>query len=327
MTPAHGRLMASHQRWALPVLSGLTLAALVLPPAGHLGAWLVAGLAVAVLGIPHGALDAPLGMRIARRIGGAPATAVFLVAYGIVALAFLGLVSIAPMLALTLFLALAVVHFGEQDALARGWPGDRLEILATGLTPIGAAWLFHPERTIELFVWLVGEGHRGTLEAAAMPVVVGWVVATTLSLLRHARQARLSTPPRMALGETAVVLALFWVLPPLLAFTAYFCLVHAPRHVIEFAAAERPAAPVAELPRLARLAAPATLVTWAAAGVAFWLQARFGVWDQAAARTLFWTLAALTPPHMMLLWWVKAHPGQRHDADPQGSGSASVFRQ
>ena len=131
MTPAHGRLMASHQRWALPVLSGLTLAALVLPPAGHLGAWLVAGLAVAVLGIPHGALDAPLGMRIARRIGGAPATAVFLVAYGIVALAFLGLVSIAPMLALTLFLALAVVHFGVRTR----WPGGGRGIASRSLQP------------------------------------------------------------------------------------------------------------------------------------------------------------------------------------------------
>ena len=104
--------------------------------------------------------------------------------------------------------------------------------------------------------------------------------------------------------EFAAGLALQAAAPPLIAFTLYFCLLHAPRHMAALpqAATGWQAAPVS-LAAVAIIAAgicaslggpPATtLGSPPAAGFSAWLNA-------AAATGLLWGLACLTLPHVVL---------------------------
>jgi hypothetical protein len=51
---------------------------------------------------------------------------------------------------------------------------------------------------------------------------------------------------------------------------------------------------------------PPTLATLAGVGLAgWWLMAAGWSFERQAAALIFWTLAALTPPHMLLFWYMK----------------------
>ncbi len=264
-----------------------TLLRLPSPPVGVQAA--VLGILVAVLGIPHGALD-PL---IARRAGiwtSVRGFALFNLGY----VALVGLVVavwlVAPTASLIVFLVVSGIHFGADWNTRRGIPLRTL----TGLGLLTLPAFAHHADVSAIYGTLAGSGGMSVAAAqtwlgpfAIVAMIVGAVIA-------------LRTRPTDAV-EIALAGTLALVAPPLVFFAVYFCALHSARHLRTGFVAERGAG---------RLRTVITVVyTVVPVGASVIL---FAVFSGAAAgdvappsdlilRLVFIGLAALTVPHMVLV--------------------------
>jgi Brp/Blh family beta-carotene 15,15'-monooxygenase len=259
---------------------------------------------VAVLGLPHGAVDHWQGRTLLAGQLGAAWPLAFGAGYlATTALVVLAWVSCPPLL-LVGFLLLAAGHFGSEDVMARpairdaGPLGRSADIALRGSLPVLLPLGFHPGETAGLFAALM----PGTTAAELDPllnamalfspvyfaVLGGWLVVATIN-----REP-------LTGAEIAVHTATFAVLPPLLAFSTYFCLWHSPRHSLMVIAEAGHTDLAAGVKRFVRDALLLTGLTIAGGAAAFYiLQERFSS-AEATLQVVFVGLAALTLPHVLL---------------------------
>jgi Brp/Blh family beta-carotene 15,15'-monooxygenase len=293
----------------------LTLAAMALwltVPAPGEGARLavLAGL-VAVLGLPHGAVDHLQGRDLLARRYGGTWTAVFAGGYTLAAAAVIGAWIAWPPALLIAFLAIAVVHFGGEDTAAspltsrhERFPTALIEPALRGALPVLLPITFHPGTTGAHFAALLPATPGATVAQILHTLTpAGWVYLAAIGGLAAAALARRNI--YLAL-ELTVLTATFAVLPPLIAFVVYFCVWHAPRHSLTIIATHGPAHLGAGIAWFTRSALPLTLVTIAIALVAWgFLHATSGA-GSATLQVVFIGLAALTVPHVVLASWHQA---------------------
>ncbi|TVS12210.1 MAG: hypothetical protein EA419_05660 [Wenzhouxiangella sp.] len=246
--------------------------------------------AVVVLGLPHGSLDP----WIARRAGLYRRGAGW-VGFNLAYLALAGLVLLAwwfsPGPALALFLGISAWHFsGDWDGRLAPW--QRL-LAATALLSMPA--LFHPQSVSDIFAVLSGTAGRAVAEGLRI-VGMGALGGLAVVMVMAARQKQHSV--FIELGALAVLAA---VAPPLVYFTLYFCLLHSPRHL---SSVFRQAAPE-ERPGLAVDATVYTLATLALAGLIAFFALPGADLGRLGLQLVFIGLAALTVPHMALMYWVE----------------------
>ncbi len=239
---------------------------------------------VALLGIPHGAVD-PLLARVFGVVTTPVQTALFFVTYIVLAMVVVGLWLLAPVPSLGAFLALSVWHFRGD------WSSELsvLESTVAAAVVVCAPALFHPEATAEIFSMLTfGSAVEPLLNVARTSAVIAIaaLLATVISRIRR---------QRLAMLELLSLPLLAWLLSPLMFFVVYFCGLHSPRHIIESARVLSWRSPIVRTTAFA-----ISFVTVAAAvGIYAILPA-----VDAAPRLLavvFIGLAALTVPHMLLL--------------------------
>ncbi len=182
--------------------------------------WAVALAFVIVLGVPHGALDGAVAAPMLRPRYGR-------IWFGVFALPYLGASALvllawqaAPLATLAGFLALSVLHFGEEDA----GPGRPVEALVRGGLPIALPALLQPEETARIFA-VVTRIPLGELPAWWVSAAWIWAAVVVIWLMTQ-------RPRRALLIELALLSAAFWLLPPLTAFALYFVGLHAPRHML-----------------------------------------------------------------------------------------------
>ncbi|MEM8711338.1 MAG: Brp/Blh family beta-carotene 15,15'-dioxygenase, partial [Planctomycetota bacterium] len=191
---------------------------------------LVAGLAIVLLGFPHGALD-PLIIQASRGSSGTRTLLGFLFAYLVLAFAIVGLWVVSTALGLALFLLSSVLHFGEGDA-PRSIPRRRrwICVLSHGSAPILLPAAFYPADVGEVFGWLLnqdGAGVAGWLFGWRDALVLAWVAMAGLGHL-----GRWDAAERRSVVELTLLLIAFVALPPLLSFSVYFCAWHSARHLL-----------------------------------------------------------------------------------------------
>ncbi len=242
---------------------------------------------VALLGIPHGAVD-PLLARVSGVTSTLSQTLVFYIAYIAIAGVVVGLWLLAPALSLSAFLALSIWHFR----------GDWLQELslseasAVAATVVCAPALFHPDEIAGIFSVLAFGATVEPLVAAARLVGGVSIVLLISTVVGRIRRQRL------AMLELISLPLLAWLLPPLLFFVVYFCGLHSPRHIIESARVLSWRSPMVRLTALSI----SVVTVFAAVGIYASLPA-----VDATPRLLaviFIGLAALTVPHMLLLEFV-----------------------
>jgi Brp/Blh family beta-carotene 15,15'-monooxygenase len=179
-------------------------------------------LALLLIGLPHGALDIER-LKSARRTGWNETLALFAIYLSLAGLTYASW-HFAPVLAMTLFLACAVLHFGE-DWLAMD---DPLLALGTAAALLAAPALLHKEELRSILAVVTGET-QGALLAEIMralaPVAIGLTVVGMLGLVRSGR-------PRQA-ACCALLLAGMILAPPLAGFALFFCCYHSPLHLHE----------------------------------------------------------------------------------------------
>lgn len=240
---------------------------------------------VAVLGLPHGALD-PM---IARRLGlwRTPGTlALFSLGYVALAALVVGLWLLAPVASLLAFLAISAAHFGGD------WNTGRpvtVRLLA-GAALLSLPSLRNAEEVAELYVVLAGPAAEtiAQVQAAAGPALLVGLVITAIVAARRRPHEGL---------ELVLVAAVALTTPPLVFFTVYFCLLHSARHLRDGFAEERRV-----LPRRATIAivAGATIIPILVA-VAVVATGAPTALDERLIQVVFIGLAALTVPHMLLV--------------------------
>lgn len=241
---------------------------------------------VAVLGLPHGALD-PV---VARRIGlwrGPRSLALFTLGYVAISAAVVGLWLIAPVASLVAFLLISAAHFGG-DWNTSGPVSLRL-LVGVGLLSMPS--LADEAAVAELYVTLSGPDAAliAMVQNAIGPLLlVGMIVAGAIAARRR---------PADGL-EIVVVVALALTTPPLVFFIIYFCLLHSARHLREGFVEER-----GVLPRRAvvTIVAGATIVPIIAAVVFLASTSGGAALDDRLIQVVFIGLAALTVPHMIVV--------------------------
>ena len=167
-----------------------------------------------------------------------------------------------------------------------------MQVLLHGGLPIFGIIYFQQSSVIPLFDALTsGASNLAILTSKIMVPVMG--LMTGLYGLMAFRDASL----RARFAELILLTLIFAILPPLVGFALYFCIIHTGRHMRRiWHVLASPSSPRG----LYRQAAGFTLASWLFGGSVFlWLET--GDLDAAMLQVVFIGLAALTVPHMILV--------------------------
>lgn len=238
-------------------------------------------------GLPHGAYDIALLRRsvvlswsgVGFAVGGYAAIALLMVLLWITV----------PLVALTLFLAVASAHFGEDWQMLE----EPLLRAAAGAAVIAAATIGHPAEVSALFIAM--SDPRAAVIAqiitAAAPVAL---LVTAVGIVAAWRDGSRHWAAAMALS-----FALLLVLPPVAGFALFFVFLHSPRHLAQTRAALRDMT-------LGRWLATGTLLSGFA--ILGWCVVRsIAPWSFAPifVAQAFQLLAAVAVPHLLLSHWLE----------------------
>lgn len=249
----------------------------------------VLALAVAVTGLPHGALDPWVAWRVGLWQGRWGFVAFNLAYVGIAALVIAAWL-LAPGPSLALFLAISAWHFaGDWRADLPGWARA---VAGSALLALPAwRWPAQVDTSFALLAGPDGSVIAGWLAVAA-PWLAAGMAAVALVALRRSRATAV---------ELLAVAALALLLPPLVYFIVYFCALHSLRH-LRIAARD---ADAGSRRRMTGVALLYTALTLLAAALAWpWLAATgasASVPGTDLLRLVFIGLAALTLPHMLVV--------------------------
>ena len=244
-----------------------------------------------LIGLPHGAFDGA----IANHLGAGrsfAAAAKFIASYCAAAGLVIAIWIAFPSVTLALFLIISMIHFGRGDASAKSGPVFMTQVLLHGGLPIFGIIYFQQSSVIPLFDAL-------TNGASDLAILISKIMVPVLGLMAglYGLMAFRDASLRARFAEFILLAMAFAILPPLISFALYFCIIHTGRHMrrIWHVLASTPS------PRgLYRQAAGFTLASWLVGGAAFlWLET--GDLDAALLQVVFIGLAALTVPHMILV--------------------------
>lgn len=203
------------------------------------GYWLL-GASLLFFGLPHGALD----VELARKLNLYTSLRQFwrfILLYLLGALFTLALCLAAPMIALALFLALTIWHWGTAESIC--WASNRMAWithgLARGAVIVGAPIYFHADEAAHVltgFLQWFGQASV-TAEAAsviALPILLtGFVVDLAYSILRFLRNRAVASG--LNLVEAILLPVYFALTPAVIAVAYYFIFAHAFRHMLRVA--------------------------------------------------------------------------------------------
>ena len=251
---------------------------------------LLAGLAILVLGVPHGGFDVALAERrwqlnSPKRLG------IFLAAYVAIAALIVTVWLALPGLALPLFLAMAAHHFGGD------WDKelDRLPRLVIGAALICAPAILYRGEVVEIFSWITppptADRTAHLMALSGVPLLQAALMITLITALVR---------PWVAI-EIGAVLLLGLLTPALCFFIVYFCGFHSVRHVFAVADELKPSSVFEFALRSMPYAPLAVVGTLVLAGTLSFLEISVELLG-----IVFVVLAALTAPHMILVDFKKA---------------------
>jgi beta-carotene 15,15'-dioxygenase len=235
---------------------------------------------VGLLGVPHGAADT-LRMWVAFKSW--PQFLAVISGYGLAALLFAVFFYYWPLPGLFIFIAISIWHFGESDEAA--YP--KWSVFGFGGLYIFAPFIFWQEQ-LQVFFQLLGLSDQSIAGLISVCIYAFYLsLAICVYLLMTNRQLHRATALYLLVS---VPIALLF--PPLISFSLYFALLHAPRHSLRLSA---------ELPQWWRH--PLMLLTMLATAllaVIWWYVSAEQSMQKTLVQILIIGMAAVTVPHMLL---------------------------
>ena len=247
--------------------------------------------AVVFIGLPHGAMDGALAAHFGWMESKKKAVS-FLLGYVAMAALVVGFWFVAPAISFIIFLAISMFHFGKGDVNTQAKQFSTVESLARGGVVIAGISQFHKTDADTIFQALIGSNTDLVwlfLDAA----VAITIVCFTISLAGKRGQER-----GRFFGEIAGLTLIFAILPPLVGFSIYFCLIHSMRH---FATMRAMLADTISKLQITRTTVLFSAMCWAVGLIVLAQQSSNVGVEPALLQVIFIGLAALTVPHMMLV--------------------------
>lgn len=258
-----------------------------------LGVWNLIGLAgIVLIGLPHGALDGAVAMHLGL-VDKFSTMARFVIIYVGLAGLVVGAWIIAPSLSLIVFLTISMLHFGAGDARHGEGILRFAETLAHGGLAIVGISQFHRSEADEIFYYLINQD-TAMVWLAINVLTVAVIVAIIACVSQAAKDVKWSATTL----ELLVLGIVYALVPPLLGFAIYFCLIHSARHFRRILSTIKATVDFSNIKNQTILF---TTASWIAAGIAFWMFADFADPGPTVLRITFIGLAALTVPHMLLI--------------------------
>ena len=223
MTIQKGRLWPRSSLVLATVTALATLAVMFGFRLGSMEATTIAAVAIVLCGLPHGTLDVEIAATHFGQLG-ATAKSKIILAYISCAGAMVLFWMVAPAFALATFLLVSIVHF------SRDWRDgvDPFFAMMVAWAIIALPALSHPESVAFIFGTLTGSSNgpiiAAILACTAAPAALGSLVFAYCKWREMDKASALEV-------LTCLVAALF--LPPLVAFSIFFCGLHSPRHMAE----------------------------------------------------------------------------------------------
>ena len=258
-----------------------------------LGVWNLIGLAgIVLIGLPHGALDGAVAMHLGL-VDKFSTMARFVIIYVGLAGLVVGAWIIAPSLSLIVFLTISMLHFGAGDARHGEGVLRFAETMAHGGLAIVGISQFHRSEVDEIFYYLINQD-TAMVWLAINVLTLAVIVAIIACVSQAAKDVKWSATTL----ELLILGIVYALVPPLLGFAIYFCLVHSARHFRRILSTIKATVDFSNIKNQAILF---TTASWIAAGIAFWMLADFADPGPTVMRITFIGLAALTVPHMLLI--------------------------
>lgn len=265
---------------------------------------------VCTLGLPHGALDYVAGREIFQPRFRTLWPLAFSVSYLGLAALVIAAWMLEPGIWLAVMLTISAVHFGLDDSSPRLTSGMSwfVEILGRGGAVIVVPSALHTEDVARIFGFLLpGLGQieiamymESGLVLLGPLVAAGLVIAIFLHATGWFGGSDKAHYHRDTLSEILSIVAVFAVLPPLLAFTLYFCLWHSFRQILIVSARSEHHSPGRALLAFARVALFPTCTVVMVLAFAWLIGSRQEESVPALISAVFVSLFALTLPHMIL---------------------------
>lgn len=241
--------------------------------------------AIAILGLPHGALDLSIAQAL-WPLTGWQGKARFMSAYMGLTLLVIGFWNLFPGPALFGFLIYSGFHFSSD------WDGeDNLLRITGGFTTVGAPALFWQDDVAAIFAYLAS---KPAANLAALFLAIAGGIALILFLSLTILRPKVRTK---ATVEQAIIWIAAACMSPLVYFGIYFCSLHSVRHFTSALAS------LENQRHALRMAGLLTAITVFGGLIGFTILQRAddAAMEESILQIVFIGIAALTVPHMLLV--------------------------
>ncbi len=259
---------------------------------------------ILTIGVSHGSLDYIKGKKLLELFN-IQHTYLFYFLYILIALGIIFTWIILPSITLILFLIVASYHFGKEDTeflvIDKSYLTEILYFFK-GFLIILAPMYFHFQDTANIFKLLLIDNEvfysiLSFVEANKI-IEIGIIISTTSSIFLFLNKFEI-IKFSIFLDFFSIII-LNYYLPPLVAFTIYFCFLHSIRHSISLAIELDGNSLLNGFKIFVKKAIPLTILTGVFCLISLYLLNSGNSLDSSILKVIFIGLASLTFPHILL---------------------------
>ncbi len=259
---------------------------------------------ILTIGVSHGSLDYLKGKKLLELFN-IQRTYLFYFLYVLIALGIIFAWIFFPSITLILFLIVASYHFGKEDTeflfIDKSYLTEILYFFK-GFLIILAPMYFHFQDTVNIFKLLLinNEVFYSILSfvEANKIIEIGIFISTTSSIFLFLNKFEI-IKFSIFLDFFSIII-LNYYLPPLIAFTIYFCFLHSIRHSISLAVELDGNSLLNGFKIFVKKAIPLTILTGVFCLISLYLLNSGNNLDSSILKVIFIGLASLTFPHILL---------------------------
>ena len=259
---------------------------------------------ILTIGVSHGSLDYIKGKKLLELFN-IQRTYLFYLLYILIALGIIFTWILLPSITLILFLIVASYHFGKEDTeflvIDKSYLTEILYFFK-GFLIILAPMYFHFQDTVNIFKLLLIDNEvfysiLSFVEANKI-IEIGIIISTTSSIFLFLNKFEI-IKFSIFLDFFSIII-LNYYLPPLIAFTIYFCFLHSIRHSISLAVELDGNSLLNGFKIFVKKAIPLTILTGVFCLISLYLLNNGNNLDSSILKVIFIGLASLTFPHILL---------------------------
>jgi len=264
---------------------------------------------ILIIGVSHGSLDHIKGKKLLALFN-IQKNYLFYLIYILTSLAVIFIWILIPSITLIVFLIVASYHFGKEDTeflITNKSYFTEILYFFKGVLIILAPLHFHFQETIEIFKLLLITNEVFYLSLDFIEtnrvIQIGIILSTLSSIFLFFKEFEIKKFSIFL--DYFSILILNYYLPPLIAFTIYFCFLHSIRHSISLAIELDGDNLFNGFKIFAKKALPLTILTSVFCLISLYLINSGNNLDEAVLKVIFIGLASLTFPHILLEYFLE----------------------